>query len=199
MAETPAWIALKTAARADAARRIRDLFDAEPDRLEGLTFEAAGIMLDLSKQPWSREGATAAVELARAAGVEAARARLFAGEIVNLTEGRPALHMALRAPAGADFKAAGKPVSEEVEEVRDAMLFVSAQINLDAGGPGFRPFDLTVFNSNIYTPTDPIGPEFDRRTLYRMNVDSAKAPLLESLDCPAPSVKTPRRAVTTFA
>ena len=59
--------------------------------------------------------------------LEAARARLFDGEIVNLTEGRPALHMALRAAAGADFKAAGKPVSEEVEDVRDAMQdFVAA-------------------------------------------------------------------------
>jgi hypothetical protein len=41
------------------------------------------------------------------------------------------------------------------------------------------------------------GPEFDRRTLYRMNVNSARSPLLESLDCPDPSVKTPRRAATT--
>jgi glucose-6-phosphate isomerase len=141
MAETPAWTALKTAAKADGARRIRELFDAEPDRLEGLTFEAAGIRLDLSKQPWSREGATAAVELAAAAGVEAARARLFAGEIVNRTEGRPALHMALRAPAGADFKAAGKGVSEEVEEVRDAMQdFVAAVRSGMAGGATGRPF-----------------------------------------------------------
>ena len=64
MTDSPAWTALKTAARADAQGRIRHLFDAEPDRLEGLTFEAAGLMLDLSKQPWSRAGATAAVELA---------------------------------------------------------------------------------------------------------------------------------------
>jgi hypothetical protein len=30
-----------------------------------------------------------------------------------------------------------------------------------------------------------------------MNVNSARSPLLEVLDCPDPSVKTPRRAVTT--
>jgi hypothetical protein len=30
-----------------------------------------------------------------------------------------------------------------------------------------------------------------------MNVNSAKSPLLDGLDCPDPSVKTPRRAVTT--
>ncbi|RYF95275.1 MAG: glucose-6-phosphate isomerase, partial [Caulobacteraceae bacterium] len=141
MAETPAWTALKTAAKADAERRIRSLFDDEPDRLEGLSFEAAGLTLDLSKQPWSRVGATAAVALAQAAGVEAARDRLFAGEIVNRTESRPAMHMALRAAAGADFKAAGKPVSEEVEDVRDAMQdFVAAVRSGMAGGATGRRF-----------------------------------------------------------
>jgi len=40
-------------------------------------------------------------------------------------------------------------------------------------------------------------PEFNRRTVYRINVNSGKDPLLDSFDCPDPSVKTPRRGVTT--
>ena len=40
-------------------------------------------------------------------------------------------------------------------------------------------------------------PEFNRRTVYRMNVNSGKDPLLDAFDCPDPSVKTPRRGVTT--
>ncbi|MCE3289096.1 MAG: pgi [Caulobacter sp.] len=182
MAETPAWTALKTAAKADGARRIRELFDAEPDRLEGLTFEAAGIRLDLSKQPWSREGATAAVELAQAAGVEAARERLFAGEIVNLTEGRPAMHMALRAPAGADFKAAGKSVSEEVEEVRDAMQdFVAAVRSGMAGGATGKPFKavlhIGIGGSDlgprlIWEALRPLTPDIQLR--FAANIDGAE-------------------------
>ena len=58
-------------------------------------------------------------------------------------------------------------------------------------GPSFRPFKLTVFNSNFYELNDPIGPEYNRRTVYRININSAKDPLLETLDCPDPSVKTP--------
>src|SRR5205807_7466386 len=54
-----------------------------------------------------------------------------------------------------------------------------------------------VFTSYFYTLTDPLGPEFNRRTVYRMQVNSAKSPLLDALDCPDPSVKTPRRSVTT--
>ena len=116
-----AWTALQTAAKADAARRIAGLFDAEPDRLQTLSLAAAGLFLDLSKQPWSRAGLAAALGLARAADVEGHRARLFAGEMVNRTEGRPALHMALRAPDGARYAALGHDVSGGVEATRAAM------------------------------------------------------------------------------
>jgi hypothetical protein len=85
----------------------------------------------------------------------------------------------------------------EGEAVRDAMLAVSGQINQQMGGPSFRPFTLKVFNSHFYELTDPLGPGYNRRTVYRINVNSAKSPLLDSLDCPDPSVKMPRRSVTT--
>ena len=65
--------------------------------------------------------AEAALALAKAADIEAARARLFGGETVNASEGRAALHMALRAPKGSDFKAQGEPVSAEVDATRDRM------------------------------------------------------------------------------
>lgn len=85
----------------------------------------------------------------------------------------------------------------EGEVVRDAMLAVSGQINLAVGGPSFRPFDAMKFPANAYVPADKIGPEFNRRTVYRMNVNSGKEPLMDAFDCPDPSVKTPRRGVTT--
>jgi glucose-6-phosphate isomerase len=116
-----AWAALEAAARADAAGRIAGRFGEEPDRLQRLSFGAAGLTLDLSKQPWSRIGYDAALALARAADVEGHRARLFAGEAVNATEHRAALHMALRAPDGTSFTALGQPVSGEVEATRHAM------------------------------------------------------------------------------
>ena len=65
------------------------------------------------------------------------------------------------------------------------------------GGPSVPPFDILKFPANAYVPADKIGPEFNRRTVYRMNVNSGKEPLMDSFDCPDPSVKTPRRGVTT--
>ena len=116
-----AWADLKAIARAEDAATIEGQFAADPRRLERLSLEAAGLYLDLSKQPWSPAGLAAALALARAADVEGARARLFAGDVVNASEGRCALHMALRAPDGADFRAQGAPVSREVEATRAAM------------------------------------------------------------------------------
>ncbi len=89
------------------------------------------------------------------------------------------------------------PQRLEGEAVRDAMLAVSGKLNPQVGGPSFRPFTVTTFNSNFYTLTDSAEPDFNRRTVYRINVQSAKSPLLEAFDCPDPSTKTPRRAVTT--
>ncbi|MGH6970915.1 MAG: glucose-6-phosphate isomerase, partial [Caulobacteraceae bacterium] len=120
-ARDEAWTALQAAARTDGQRRIADLFAAEPGRLSTLTLEAVGLCLDLSKHPWSRAGLDAALALASACDLEARRAALFAGDAVNRTEDRPALHMALRAPDGAQCVALGEPVSSEVEETRSAM------------------------------------------------------------------------------
>ena len=89
------------------------------------------------------------------------------------------------------------PKRLEAEAIRDAMLFASGQLNPNGGGPSFRPFTTTEFNATFYTPIDRPEPEFNRRTVYRMNVNSGKDPLLDSFDCPDPSVKTPRRGVTT--
>jgi hypothetical protein len=85
----------------------------------------------------------------------------------------------------------------EAEAIRDAVLWAGGRLNLAAGGPGFRPFALFINNSHFYTLEDREGPEYERRTVYRIGVNSAKDPLLEALDCPDPSVKTPARSITT--
>ena len=89
------------------------------------------------------------------------------------------------------------PQRLEAEAIRDAILVASGSLNPAAGGPGFRPFVTTEFNATFYAPVDRDEPEFNRRTVYRINVNSGKDPLLDAFDCPDPSVKTPRRGITT--
>lgn len=85
----------------------------------------------------------------------------------------------------------------EGEIVRDLMLAVSGELNSAMGGPSFMPFKVTSFNSDFYQPIDPIGPEFNRRTIYRANINSGKSAMMDALDCPDPSIKVPARRVTT--
>jgi glucose-6-phosphate isomerase len=140
-----AWKTLTAAAEGARGRRIVDLFAAEPDRLARLSIAAAGLELDLSKQPWSLGDLDAALALAKAADIEAARDRLFAGETMNASEGRAALHMALRAPKGSAFRAQGEPVSAEVEDVRGRMAAFAAAIRSGTlrGATG-KPFGKVV-------------------------------------------------------
>jgi hypothetical protein len=50
---------------------------------------------------------------------------------------------------------------------------------------------------NFYEPLDKDDPEFNRRSVYRMNVNTGRNPLLDALDCPAPSLTMPKRRSTT--
>jgi glucose-6-phosphate isomerase len=118
---TQAWTRFDQAAKAAQLSRIESLFASEPNRLAAMTLESAGLYLDLSKQAWTQDLMAAGLDLARAADLEAARTRLFAGAVVNASEDRAVLHPALRAPNGADFEAKGEPVSRAVEAGRAAM------------------------------------------------------------------------------
>lgn len=86
----------------------------------------------------------------------------------------------------------------EAESFRDAVLAVSGQLDLRLGGPGYRDFKISSSGNNeTYTVFDAVGPEFSRRTLYRTSVRTGTSPLLDVLDCPDPSVTTPKRSVTS--
>ncbi len=90
-----------------------------------------------------------------------------------------------------------EPLRLEAETVRDAILSVAGALNREAGGPGFQDFATFVSNSQFYEMRDPLGASFDRRSLYRTWVRSGRSRLLDAFDCPDPSTKTPKRAVTT--
>ncbi len=142
MADTEAaWAAFEAAGRGAAATRIVDRIAADPGRLDALTVEAAGLWLDLSKQPWSDEALTAGLALAQAAGLADARAALFGGEAANRSEGRAVLHPALRAPIGASYAALGEPISAEVETARARMQAFADGVRSGAiTGAAGRPF-----------------------------------------------------------
>ena len=201
-----AWAALSEAAGVARDRRIDSLFASERGRCERLTLAAAGLEIDLSKQPWSREDLGLLSDLARVSGVEAARGRLFAGDIVNASEDRPALHMALRAPDGADWRAAGEPVSTVIEATRNAMrAFADGVRNGIIRGATGKPFRAIVHigigGSDlgprlIWEALRPLDPQIELR--FVANVDPAElAQALVGLDPAETLVVTVSKTFTT--
>ena len=90
------------------------------------------------------------------------------------------------------------PGDFEAEAVRDAMLAVAGELNLAAGGPGFGDCtEVLRSGSYSYLPGDPIGAEFNRRSVYRTWTRGGRSGLLDAFDCPDPSTTAPRRALTT--
>ncbi|WP_372706125.1 glucose-6-phosphate isomerase [Brevundimonas sp.] len=144
-ARSQALSMLRALARKDAGARIIHQFAADPRRTERMGVEAAGLYLDLSKQSWSAEGFEAALDLARTCDIEGRRDALFAGEAVNVTEGRAVLHPALRAADDADFRALGEPVSKGVAETRALMAAFATDVHSGAETGGAKqPFTAIV-------------------------------------------------------
>src|SRR5260370_3758801 len=95
------WRGLARHYEAIRSEHLRELFAATPDRGETMWLQAGDLYLDYSKNRLTAETITLLVALARRAGVEQLRDAMFAGEKINITEQRPVLHVALRAPTGA--------------------------------------------------------------------------------------------------
>jgi hypothetical protein len=89
------------------------------------------------------------------------------------------------------------PMRLEAETLRDALLEFSGKLDRTSHGPGFYEFTTFVRNSQFYEMRDPVGATFERRTIYRTWVRSARSQMLDVFDCPDPSTKAPLRAVTT--
>lgn len=119
-----AWQAVE----ALAPKRLTELFAAEPDRLEALTLDVAGIHFDWSKTHLDAAGLQAFAQLADAAGLAARRDALFAGEPVNVTEGRAAEHAAQRGEGHPESVAQARGFHARMRALIDA-------IEADALGP----------------------------------------------------------------
>ncbi|HBL45660.1 MAG TPA: hypothetical protein DDZ90_19950 [Planctomycetaceae bacterium] len=90
------------------------------------------------------------------------------------------------------------PQRIEAESIRDSILKVSGQLNAQVGGRGYQDVKSYFFKgTQFYEPLDPVGREFNRRSIYRFSARGGRHPLLETFDCPDPSTTTPDRASTT--
>lgn len=111
-----AWKALEAHAAKLTSHHLRDLFAADrAGRFGAMSIEALDVLYDYSRQRATVETIALLLDLARKCGLERRIAALFAGEAVNHTEGRAAMHMALRNRSSRPMHASGVDVMPEVQ------------------------------------------------------------------------------------
>ncbi|MGH6862708.1 MAG: glucose-6-phosphate isomerase [Methylocella sp.] len=118
---TPAWQALTDHYDKLKTLHLREMFAQDPGRGERFVAEGAGLYLDYSKNRITEETLRLLLRLAEERGVAAWRDAMFRGEKINITEGRAAFHVALRAPKGSVMRIDGHDVVPDVHAVLDHM------------------------------------------------------------------------------
>ncbi len=124
-----AWHRLRRLAEQPGAQDIRALFAADPTRARRHTVSFEDLSIDLSKTAISDTVLAALLDLAEQTGVAACLGRMFGGAAVNATEGRAAMHMALRAPPGAAMMVGGEDAALIARQERDRMAEFVARVH----------------------------------------------------------------------
>jgi glucose-6-phosphate isomerase len=146
-APTPSdtWQALLDHRRSLAGRSLTSLFDADDARCARLSLVWDDWLADWSKQRLTGDTMNALVAHARERNLEAWIAALFAGEKINLSELRPALHTALRQSGDAPLLVDGADIIPAIRATQARMRALAIQLRggLRLGATG-RPIRSVV-------------------------------------------------------
>ena len=185
------WRDFEAHRQALAEKSLRELFAEDPQRVAALSFSFEGLFYDFSKQRLTGQTLQLLRALAQEHGVEEGIRRMFAGEHINNTEDRAALHVALR-HSGTPFPSAGVDVMPEVLATRRRMAEFADRLRAGKclGHQGAPIKDVV----NIGIGGSDLGPKMMNYALrsvahpslgvhYVSNLDGAQmATLLQTLD-----------------
>ena len=119
--KTEAWRALKVHTGDLRRVHMRELFAQDPSRAKRLSLELDGFLFDYSKNRITDETILLLIALAEEVGLADWIDRMFSGDAINETEGRPVLHTALR-------NRSERPVLVEGVDVMPAVNLVLAKM-----------------------------------------------------------------------
>lgn len=127
-----------------APKKLQTLFDENPQRVGQMTIEQSGLRFDFAKTHLDADLIAAFSRLAEAAGIDAARDRLFSGAVVNPTERRAAEHAAERGNGAPESVAQAKALHARMRgliEVIEAGAFGDIRhiLHIGIGGSALGP------------------------------------------------------------
>ena len=115
--ELPAYAQLQAHYDALSNRHMRDMFAEDGDRFAHFTRQFEDILLDFSKNRITDETLNLLLQLAEQAGLTDAIGKMFSGDVINQTEGRAVLHVALRNRSNTPILVDGRDVMPDVNGV----------------------------------------------------------------------------------
>jgi len=140
------WQALCTHAARMVDVPLRDLIAADAGRTRDFSLRVGPVYANFSRQRYDRDALAALQALACARGVMPALRAQFAGELVNTSEQRPALHTALRSKLGNSDVASQANASAQAMRRQMAGLLAGLEtseitdiINVGIGGSDLGP------------------------------------------------------------
>ncbi|AOA06850.1 MULTISPECIES: glucose-6-phosphate isomerase [Pseudomonas] len=176
----PAWQALKLHRVGMQNFSMRDAFNSNPKRFEEFTLSSCGLFLDYSKNLITSETRDLLVNLANEVDLKGAIKSLFGGEIVNASEGRPALHTALRRPVADKLSVNGVNIMPEVHKVLNQMTELVGRIH-DGLWRGYTEKPITDI-VNIGIGGSFLGPELVSEALLSYAQKGVRCHYLANID-----------------
>ncbi|MDI5994320.1 glucose-6-phosphate isomerase [Pseudomonas sp. MDMC216] len=125
----PAWQALQQHRAEMVGFSMREAFAADTRRYQRFSLDSCGLLLDYSKNLIDERSLELLIQLAEQAGLQESIANLFNGEQVNASEGRAALHTALRSPIGRRLLVDGHDIIPEVHRVLNQVTELVSRIH----------------------------------------------------------------------
>jgi glucose-6-phosphate isomerase len=132
LTNSPAWQALAMHQREMAGVHMRDLFARDPERFAKFSLRWEGILFDYSKNRITEQTMALLLDLARQARLAEAIEAMFSGQVINTTENRAVLHVALRNRSNRPILVDGQDVMPEVNRVLHQMRAFSDAVRSGA-------------------------------------------------------------------
>ncbi len=178
--DTAAWRALRAHYDEVCDLQMRELFDEDPERAGRFSSTLGGLLFDYSKNRITDQSMTLLVELAEECGVRDWISRMFAGDPINVTEGRAVLHTALRNRGDRAVMVQGVDVMADVRRVLEQMRsFADAVRNGVWAGHTGRPITDIV---NIGIGGSDLGPLMVSEALRPYWKDGLRAHFVSNVD-----------------
>ena len=177
LAETPAWQALVAHATGVGAVHLRELVASRTLSPQDLSLQCGPLFVSYARQRLTDRTLQLLLQLCEERNLHGRIYGLLAGDAVNVTEGREALHTALRTPFGADGQPAG--LTGEVHSERRRMLDFAAALAAGRVPGGGKSVDTIV---NIGIGGSDLGPRLVSDALYEKRRPGLRVEFVSNLD-----------------